>query len=93
MLGEGDPKAAVPVVEHLTCHQCVEHGCARQRYTKVEAKHPPVLRIPVELQKNRHVRVTTLLKMIYSHCFMLCDLCLRWDSFASLPKKNLPSPR
>lgn len=66
MLGEGDPKAAVPVVEHLTCHQCVEHGCARQRYTKVEAKHPPVLRIPVELQKNRHTLKNDLQSLFYA---------------------------
>lgn len=52
VLSEGYPKAAIPVVEHLACHQSVEHSCASQWYTKVEAKQPPVLCIPVELQVN-----------------------------------------
>lgn len=54
VLGEGDPKAAVPVAQHLACHQRVEHGRARQRHAEVEAEHPPVLRIPVELQKKKN---------------------------------------
>lgn len=71
MLAEGDPKAAFPVVEHLTRHQRVEHSRARQRYAKVEAKQPPDLRIHVELQKNKHTRVTTAIKTIYTHDFVI----------------------
>ena len=54
MLTEGYPKAAVPVVEHLAGHQRVEHSGAGQGYTEVEAKQPPVLCIPIELQGNRN---------------------------------------
>lgn len=36
--------------EHLTGHQAVEHSRAGQRYAEVEAKQPPVLCIPVELE-------------------------------------------
>lgn len=71
MLAEGDPKAAFPVVEHLARHQRVEHSRARQRYAKVEAKQPPDLRIPVELQKNKRARVSTVIKTIYTHDFMI----------------------
>lgn len=49
MLAESYPKAAIPVVEHLTSHQRVEHSRAGQWDAKVEAKQPPVLCIPVEL--------------------------------------------
>lgn len=54
VLTEGNPKAAIPVTEHLAGHQGVEEGCAGQRHDKVEAKQPPVLCIPVELQENKH---------------------------------------
>lgn len=54
VLTEGYPKAAIPVAEHLACHQRVEHSCAGQWHTKVEAKQPPVLCIAIELQVNKH---------------------------------------
>lgn len=69
MLAEGDPKAAFPVVEHLARHQRVEHGRARQRDAKVEAEQPPGLRIPVELPKDKHIGVSTLLKTMYTQDF------------------------
>lgn len=49
VLAESDPKAAIPVVEHLARHHRVEHSRAGQRDAKVEAKQPPVLYIRVEL--------------------------------------------
>lgn len=59
MFSKGNPKAAIPVVEHLKCHQRVEHSCACQRYAKVEAKQPPVLCILIELQVNKHTLTST----------------------------------
>lgn len=55
VLTEGYPKAAFPVVEHLTCHQRVEKSCACQWDAEVEAKQPPVLSISIELQENTHM--------------------------------------
>lgn len=91
MLAEGDPKAAFPAVEHLARHQRVEHGRARQRHAKVEAEQPPDLRIPVELQKNKHAGVSTLFKTIYTHDFMIyaSDVTVTFASLKSSPKKNL----
>lgn len=50
VLTKGNPKAAVPVVEHLTGHQSVKDSGAGQWYTEVKAKQPPILRIAVELK-------------------------------------------
>lgn len=90
MLAEGDPKAAFPVVEHLARHQRVEHGRARQRDAKVEAEEPPDLRIPVELQKNKHIGVSTLLT-IYTQDFMIyaSGVTVTFASLKSSLKKNL----
>lgn len=49
VLTEGDAKTALPVVQHLTGHQSVEDGGARQGYTEVEAEKPPILIFYVEL--------------------------------------------
>lgn len=55
VLGESDAQAAVPVVEHLAGHQCVEDGCARQWHAEVEAEKPPVLCLNVKLRvKKKH---------------------------------------
>ena len=47
---QGDPQTSLLVSEHLTGHQAVEHRRTGQRNAEVEAKQPPVLRIPVELE-------------------------------------------
>lgn len=51
---EDDAEAAVPVVEHLTGHQSVEHGRTHQRYAEVEPKQPPVLDVLIVLQENHN---------------------------------------
>lgn len=91
VLAEGDPKAAFPVVEHLARHQRVEHGCTRQWYTKVEAEQPPDLCVPVELQKNKHIGVSTLLKTVDTYDFMIyaSDVTVTFASLKSSPKKKL----
>lgn len=69
---EDDAEAAVPVVEHLTGHQSVEHGRTHQRYAEVEPKQPPVLDVLIVLQENHNkenvstqvlCRRTTILNM------------------------------
>jgi hypothetical protein len=49
MFTEGNSQAAVPSVQHLTCHQGVEDRSAYQGHAEIEAKEPPVLYILVEL--------------------------------------------
>lgn len=66
VLTEGNAKAAVPVVEHLAGHQSVEHSGAEQRYTKVEAKQPPVLCFRIE-----HHEVRLWVKHAGAHGFIL----------------------
>lgn len=69
---EDDAEAAVPVVEHLTGHQSVEHGRTHQRNAEVEPKQPPVLDVLIVLQENHNkenvstqvlCRRTTILNM------------------------------
>lgn len=50
VLAQCDPQASFLMSEHLAGHQAVENSREGQRNAEVEAKQPPVLRIPVELQ-------------------------------------------
>jgi len=70
VLTEGYPKAAIPAVEHLAGHQSVEHSGAGEWDTKVEAKQPPVLCIPVELPENKHM----VYSQIHGFVFFLAPL-------------------
>ena len=50
VFAQGDPQTSLPVSQHLASHQAVEDRREDHRHAEVEAKQPPVLRIPVELE-------------------------------------------
>lgn len=77
---EDDAEAAVPVVEHLTGHQSVEHGRTHQRNAEVEPKQPPVLDVLIVLQENHNRR--TLVHRFYAGetQFLTCQYSRRLSS-------------